>query len=281
MRGIWFGLIIFLSTSGISEAQQVINASQDSIQPIRPAVRPPLVKKPKPIRTEFSGGIRLNTNGWSLFAEKGWVRSAGAKEGDLFYNLRMAQIEFSEIKHPKEIKQTNDEQQGLQPGEPVRPFILGKVNNFYSLKFSYGFRKMIAGKPEPGNVSVHWFLMGGPVVGLLKPYYVDALVPIGGGMGRRDVIKYSDSNARSFLNERLVMGSAGFSKGLNEIKLVPGLQFRTGLHFDFAPGKKTVLAINLGVNAELYTKKIEIMARQNHYPYNVNLFAGFQFGKRW
>ncbi len=280
MRRIWLGMVLILGLTGTSEAQYAGNATQDTLLPVRPAPRP-VVKRPKPVRTELSGGIRLNTNGWSIFAEKGWVKEKGERESDLFYSLKIAQIELSEIKHPKEIKQSNDQQQGMYPDNRIRPYIFGKVNNFYSLKLSYGFRNLIAGKPEPGTVSVHWFGTGGLALGLLKPYYVEAYVPIGGGAARRETIKYTDSTGGSFLNERLVIGGAGFSKGLGEIKIVPGLQLRTGLHFDFAPGRKTVLAVSLGVSAEVYTQKIEIMANQNHVPYNFNLFAGFQFGKRW
>ncbi len=281
MRRIWVGVILLMGLAGTSAAQYAGNGNvtKDTVTPPRPVPRP-VVKKPKPIRTELSGGIRLNTNGWSVFVDKGWVKEKGERESDLFYNLKIVQIELSEIKHPKELKQSND-QQGVSSGERIRPYIFGKVNNFYSLKLGYGFRKMIAGKPEPGTVSVHWFGAGGLALGLLKPYYVEAYVPQGGGTARREIIKYTDSTGGAFLNERLVIGGAGFSKGLGEIKFVPGLQVRTGLHFDFAPGKKTVLAVSLGMNAEVYTQKIEIVANQNHVPYNFNLFAGFQFGKRW
>jgi len=276
------GWVLLTGMAIAADAQQsgsvVPVAVQDTLR--RPQVRKPLVKKPKPLRTELSGGLRLNTNGWSLFAEKGWVKEGEERESDLFYNLKTVQIEFSEVKHPKEMKQTN-EGQGMYSDKP-RPFIYGKINNFYTLNLGYGFRRMIAGKPERGAVSVHWFGTGGLSLGMLKPYYVDAYVPQdNGGRFERRQIKYEDSSNGAFLNERLVIGGAGITKGLNEIKFVPGLQAKTGLHFDFASGKKTVMAIEIGIHAAYYTQKIEIMADQKAFPYNLNAFAGIQFGKRW
>ena len=269
-----------LCRPGLSAAQDATGrvVARDTVRPLpAPVVK---VKKPRPLRTELSGGARLNTNGWSLFMEKGWVKESGERESDLFYNLRIAQIEFSEVKHPKEMKQTNDVQAVYSDDKP-RPYIFGKINNFYTLKLGYGFRKMIAGKPEPGSVSVYWTGVGGLSAGILKPYYVDAYVLSGSGVSREQ-IKYGDeAGGGAFLNEHLVIGGSGFSKGLNELKFVPGLQFRTGLHFDFARNKKTVLAVAVGAAAELYVKKIEIMANQKAYPYNFNAFASFQFGKRW
>ena len=45
-------------------------------------------------------------------------------------------------------------------------YIFGKINNFYALKLGYGYRRMIAGKPDPGTVSIHWIYSGGFSVGL-------------------------------------------------------------------------------------------------------------------
>lgn len=285
MRVIWLVLMLLMGLTYDSYAQQaggggaVVRDTTVAAPAVRPLPRP-IVKRPKPIRTELSGGVRLNTNGWSLFVDKGWVREGEERHSDLFYNLRIAQIEFGEMKHPKEMKQSN-EQQGVNSGDRIRPFIYGKVNNFYSLKLGYGFRKMIAGKPEPRTVSVHWFGVGGLSLGLLKPYYVEAYVPQQGGGAQRETIRYTDSTEAAFLDERLLIGAAGFTKGLGEMKFLPGLQLRTGLHFDFSPTKKTVLAVSVGMNAEIYTRKIEIIANQADVPYVFNLFAGFQFGKRW
>jgi hypothetical protein len=39
-------------------------------------------------------------------------------------------------------------------------------------------------------------------------------------------------------------------------------------------------AIEAGVNFEMYSKKIALMAEQEAHPYFVNIYASIQFGKR-
>lgn len=242
-------------------------------------VMKPKIKKPKPIRSEFSFGFRLNTDGWSVFADKGYVRSED-RQSDYFYNVRLFQVEFGEKKHPKEIKRSNN--LGSSYGEEkAKPFVFGKINNFYNLKLGYGARKMIAGKPEHGTVSIHWVYLGGLTVGIEKPYYVEAYVPQDNfGTLIQQTIKYSEETKESFLTRQYIIGSAGFGRGLNEVKVVPGIHAKTGLHFDFATSKKSKLAIETGVSAELYTRKIELMANQDAVPYFTSIYASFQFGKR-
>ena len=274
-------LLAAVVTAGGAYAQTpVVTSSPDSARKASPIVNPvrkPVVKKPKPIDNEFSAGVRLNTNGWSLFAERGVVKTEETKYRDQFHNINLLYLEISEQKHPKETRSTIN-------GDPqrTRPFVYGKVNNVYTVKAGVARRKMIAGKPESGTVSVHWVYGGGVGVGLLKPYYIEALTTNATtGRFEQQTIRYSDETKGSFLNETYILGASGFAKGLGEIKAVPGINARTGLHFDFSQRKRTKLAIEVGVNTELYTQRIEIMANQEAKPYVVNIYASIQAGKRW
>ncbi len=251
-------------------------AQTGSFQPAPKQVK----KRIQPIQKELSVGYRFNTDGWGVFAEKGYVRSNEGRERDQFYNLRLFQLELDEHKHPKETKsKLSDSQPG---GQSTKPFIFGKINNFYTLKLGYGVRRMIAGKPERGNVSIHWVATGGLALGMEKPYYLDgyiqqdnpgALVPA--------TFKYSDATKAFFLNPQYIRGYAGFGKGLNEISFVPGVHARAGLHFDFSGNRRNVLALEAGMAAEYYTRNITLMANQEAKPYFVNLYASLQFGRRW
>ncbi len=277
-----FAFLLFLCAVTICSSAQISTYSSDTNRALgiqspqyhRPPVKT-IIKRPKPIQHEFSFGARLNTDGWSIFVDKGKVNSEDEKHSDMFYNIKLWQFEFGEKKNPKEVKSTNTQ---LDPysGDKPTPFIYGKINNFYTFKIGYGFRKMIAGKPDPGTVSIHWVGAGGLAVGLLKPYYINAIVN-----NSPETLKYSDSNSSAFLSQTNIVGSAGFSKGLSEIKVIPGLQAKTGLHFDFSTNRKTVLAVETGINGELYTQKVPLMANQKAVPYFVDLYLSFQFGKRW
>ena len=239
------------------------------------------VPKAKPIRTELSVGYRLNSDGWSFYADKGYVRSNETRLRDQFYNLQILELEFGEHKDRTQHKMKAEDANGSSQG---KPFVYGKVNNFYAFKLGYGVRRLIAGKPEPGTVSVHWIGTAGLSLGLIKPYYIEAYAPEGqfGSPLVLQSIKYSQENRDYFLNSgnNYVVGSSGFAKGLGETKIAPGVHLRAGLHFDFAANKKTVLAVETGISAELYFQKIQIMARDEGTASFANVFASIQFGKR-
>lgn len=237
-------------------------------------------KKAKPIEKECSLGARLNTDGWSGFLELGKVQSEESKLSDRFYDIRLLSLELTEHKHIKETRTVNNNS-GLG-GERSSSFIYGKVNNFYALKFGYGKRRMIAGKPEPGTVSIHWIYVGGLSIGLEKPYYIKAYVPQdnpGGLLVLKD-IKYESDDKASFLTKGNIVGGSGWSKGLEETKLVPGIHARTGLHFDFSTNRNTVIALETGIAAELYTRSIVLMAYQKPSALLLNGYVALQFGKR-
>lgn len=271
MRTIIIGGILSLTLSSLGAAAQTISS----------AGAKPVVKKPTPLSKEISGGFRLNTDGWSIFMDKGWIRSNEGKMHDQLYDSRIVQLEFIEHKDPKQIRRAVTDQTPQGGAEKSKPYVYGKINNFYALKVGYGFRKMIAGKPEPGTVSIHWVNEGGFSLGMLKPYYLDGYIPQDNfGTLVPATFKYSDSTKESFLTERYIRGSAGFWKGLDEIEFVPGLQAKTGLHFDFSANRKTLMAVEVGAGLEYYTKGIMIMANQDPRNVFLNLYASFQFGRR-
>lgn len=246
----------------------------DSLKPAivqRPIIRP-RVKRPKPISREFSVGAKITSSGWGFYVDRGIVKSSNSKYSDIFYNIKLWQLDFEEIKNPREMKNIVTDQSGGKSSS----FIYGKVNNFYSLKLGLGTRYMIAGKPDPHTVSIHWMAIGGLSLGLLKPYYINSTYS-----GGSTAIKYTDATHDAFLDPASITGSAGFGKGLSETKVIPGLFVKTALHFDFAASKKTILAVETGIKGEIYSQSVLLMAEQKAVPYFFNIYAGFQFGKRW
>jgi len=236
------------------------------------------VKKPKPLTKELSAGIRLNTDGWGLFVDKGKVISQDAKRMDMFHDVRLFQFEFSERRHPKELRQYGWDVNR----QSEKQYAFGKINNFYSLKFNFGSRKMIAGKPFPHSVSIHWLYAGGLTLGLLKPYYIEAYTSKDGGKTySKENIKYSSTTAGTFLSPVYIVGSSGFSTGIGETKIIPGLHLKSALHFDYAIDKFKVAAVEVGATAEYYIQNIELMANQKAVPYFFNLYASIQLGKRY
>jgi hypothetical protein len=74
--------------------------------------------------------------------------------------------------------------------------------------------------------------------------------------------------------------ASGFSKGLSEINFVPGLQTRLALRFDYGRYRDALSAIELGLGAEFYSKKIQIMAVSPAQNFFFNAYVALEFGKR-
>ncbi len=263
-------MLTLCSTAGY--AQQV-TFSSDSTKTIKQDAPPPIVKlkppKIKPIMHEISFGMRLNTNGWSIYSDYGKSKVQDTKKADMFYNLMYLQFEFTEKKDPKEEKVSTQ----TASSKANSSYIYGKINNFYALKLGVGYRKMIAGKPDPGCVSIHWANTLGFSLGMQKPYYVM--------VAGSEYIKYSDVDKENFLDRAGIRGAGGFSKGLSEIVFIPGGHIKSALHFDFSTNRKNVLGVEAGVNAEFYSQPIALMANNKTVTNFVDLFVAFQFGRRW
>jgi hypothetical protein len=274
MKGLIRSLILLVPCTCITifaHAQDVFRSSADtSGKAARTAAirQPP--KGPKPITGEASFGYRLHTNGWSTYVDLGKVKSTNSKQADMFYNVTYLQLEFSEKKSNKQEKLTSEVNNGN--GNPK--YIYGKINNFYALKLGIGYRKMLAGKPDPGSVSIHWSNVISGSLGMQKPYYLNVY-------SDPNAIKYDEDSKTMFLAKSFITGSAGFGTGLSEIKMIPGGHFKSMLHFDFAANRKKVVGVETGISIDYYAEPVVLMVNQESKPYFIDLFMAFQFGKRW
>lgn len=221
---------------------------------------------------EFSMGARLNTDGWTGFLELGYRKNA------TFVNY--FQLEFSEKKDPKQDRASRVIPVGQGFGISTTPFVYGKMNNFYQAKLGVGQKRLIGGKGNKNGVEVNAIYYGGVAFGLIKPYYLDLMNDTGDPNQRR-VVKYSDAIRDDFLNRDLIYGAGGFSKGWNELTLDPGLHAKLGFRFDWARFNDIISALEVGINAEYYTKKVKIMVDQDGKSFFFNAYVGLQLGKRW
>ncbi|MBO9733064.1 MAG: hypothetical protein J7623_30770 [Chitinophaga sp.] len=214
---------------------------------------------------DFSVGGRLNTDGWTGFVEMGYRKSR--KKVTYF------QFDFSEKKSNKEVKKSSIY-------FTQRPYIYGKQNNFYQAKLGVGQRYMLGGKANKNGVEVDLIYYGGLSVGLLKPYYLNMQIN-----GDNKDVKYDPADPEQFLTAENINGAGGFGKGWDNLTVVPGVHAKLGMRFDWAHFNEVVSALEVGMNAEMYTKKIPIMVVYNGIDYNKQFFFGgyvsLQFGKRW
>ncbi len=237
-------------------------------------------RKIEPLTQEMAVGFRLNSDGWSFLVNRGFIKTVDVEKphtNGLWFDL-------SEKKNPKEARTLNENFNVVNPSElkPVS-YKYGKINNFYQLKIGYGSSKPITGKLDKKSVTINWVYGAGLSLGMLKPYYLDLLIPEG-NVYIRKYDKYTEANKESFLdlnNQGTIVGGSDFTKGISEIKLKPGLALRSGFYFDYTSNRKTFLGIEIGLSAEIYSQKIPIMINTNNSAYFLNVYADVRFGKRW
>jgi hypothetical protein len=228
---------------------------------------------------DASIGLRLTSNGWAVFGNLG--RNINQKRSSFY------QLEFAEIKHSKERKQTSENFGGVE--YPPKPYVFGKQNAFLALHLGIGRKILLGEKAEKAGVQVSFNYLVGPSLGLLKPYYLDLIYTGGTQQKMVQQHKYDPNDpeaAGKFLDFTQIYGSSGFSKGLAETRPIPGIHVKAGFNFDWASWGEFIKAIEVGATADIYYKRIPIMVpdlyEQNpNRAYFVGLYVAGQLGKKW
>ena len=230
---------------------------------------------------EITGDIKLlQTNGFAF-----GVNIARLKA---YYLTRYINIEFGELKHPKQYRQSFDFQR--QSARVSRAFVFGKQNNFFVLRAGFGEKRYFSEKAKRRGVAFGISYEGGPSLGLLKPYYLELIRSTEPGSVDNFVVrseKYNEDNNSTFLEISRIYGSSGFAQGLGELSVVPGLHGKFALHFDWGAFDEFVKAIEAGVMVDVFPRTIPIMiespqvANTENRPFFINLYVNLQLGKRW
>ncbi len=213
-----------------------------------------------------SFSFKFNSDGWGMFYERGKYKTV--TKTNLWW------IELGEHKHPKEEKVPTISASG--GFLIVSSYIYGKRNNFYNLKLGFGQQKLIGGKGNKNGVAVSAIYGGGLTAGLLKPYYIEIQNPT---TNKQEQIKY-DNNDNLFLDPTIILGRGGLTKGFGEMKFVPGAHLRTALRFDYGRYNEVVSALEVGLNAEYYSKKMPILLLNKEKSFFFNAYVALTFGKR-
>lgn len=224
---------------------------------------------------EVVSDFRLNTNsGWSL----------GAAWGDLktYYLTRFYYVNIGELKHTKEFKDGTF-------SSSYGSYIFGKQNNFFLLRTGIGEKRYFSEKDRKKGVAVGVSYRVGPTLGLLKPYYLDISPlesPVRGLYPYSKPTKYSTTTSNDFLDKNKITGASGFTTGWGELKPQLGGNIMGSVHFDWGAYDEFVKAMEIGVMADIYMKKVPILVESptlnnvENRPFFINLFVNFQFGKR-
>jgi hypothetical protein len=97
-------------------------------------------------------------------------------------------------------------------------------------------------------------------------------------------IKYTPETEALFLDKTKITGSDGLFTGLSESSIVPGAYGRVGVHLDWGAFDEFLRALEVGIQLDVFPKKLPIMVPLNgvneNKPYFLNLYVSLQLGKR-
>lgn len=211
-------------------------------------------------RNERSFAVLLNSDGFGISYRE-------AQRVD-FLNKRIFEIEGGYLKSPKEYKESNPWYE--TPGT----FVYGKINAAFYLRGSYGHQRELYKKADLGGVAIRYFYSAGPSFALYKPIFYRILHEI--TPNEFDIIdeKFDPGVTQPYD----IYSRASFTKGLNEIKILPGLFVKGGFNFEYSKLDKVIHAVEIGATLTGYPKKIPIMATNSNKAIFFSIFVSYRFG---
>lgn len=147
------------------------------------------------------------------------------------------------------------------------------MNYMYAAKL--GAQKWInfGNKGNKNGVSVTGNFGGGLSLGVLRPYEIR--------VGDTYISYHSDSTAflNAIRNYELSDGPS-FSNGWKNLKFVPGLYVKPAIRFDYGKYNEIISAIEIGISAEFYSKKVQQMIWQDSKQFFFSPYVALIGGKR-
>jgi len=147
---------------------------------------------------------------------------------------------------------------------------------------------LLGNKSNKAGVSVSANFGGGIIIGLLRPYELQAVKFIDSTEYTIKYIKYNSADSALFLTPGDVgpaamegfIGGPDFGQGWNDLSVVPGLYAKTSLRFDYGRYNETVSAWEVGLTAELYNKKIPQVVFAKQQQFFLSAYVSLMFGSR-
>jgi hypothetical protein len=217
--------------------------------------------------------FRLHTHGWALNYQIGTIKS--------YYKTSYYEFGLGELYHHKEVSTSTDPVGGNSIGNSFRSYTYGKQNNAFVLRGGMGFKRYYSEKASKNGVAVGILLAGGLTAAVMKPYYLEV-----GKFNKEGAksIKYSPETEAVFLDKSKITGSDGLFTGLSESSIIPGAYGRVGVHLDWGAFDEFLKALEVGIQIDMYPKRLPIMVPLNgiseNKPYFLNLYVSLQLGKR-
>ena len=211
-------------------------------------------------RNEKSFAILLNSDGLG-------VSYRAAKRID-YRNKNLYEIDAGSLRNIKEYKSVND---------LGNSYIFGKLNSTFFLRGGIGHQHELFKKADLGGIAIRYFYSAGPVFAIYKPIYyrVYHLIP---ATTNEYELKDEKFDVATIASPQDIYSKASFTKGLDEIKAMPGLYAKLGFNFEYSKEDKIIHAIEIGGQVNAFPIKIPIMAENNNKSLFFSLFVSYRFG---
>lgn len=194
------------------------------------------------------------------------------------YRSWIFNFDLTEVKPEKERRNST----GIfsTPNTNSTAYVYGKRNNFFLARLGGGQKVYISEKSSSQSLTVAFSYQGGFTLGALKPYYLQ-LIYRTDSTYRPSTEAYSEENKLVFLNPNNIVGSGGFRRGWDELKIRPGIFLKTALWIELGSDTHILGALEFGTIIDAFAQPIPILALTNSSPVMFHLYANFYFGGRW
>jgi hypothetical protein len=227
-------------------------------------------------RKERAFEARAYTNGGLIGMNFGKIKT--------YYKTNYYHLSIGYLKDPREKRQNRN--LSFSFPERSKAFAFGKQNSVINLRGGIGRKRFISEKAKRKGIAVGYDYQIGPSIAVLKPYFLELLYTLENGGVTDRVLrteKYSPENAQKFTTYNEVFGGAGYFQGFDDLSFVPGIQAQIGVFFSMGAFDKYVKALEIGIMADIYSKKLPIMVETedvSNKPYFINFYVKFVMGKR-
>lgn len=195
---------------------------------------------------EFLAGINFNTNAGLIGGFMLRYSTLVYEKKNQFHNFG---FEVGIVKHPKELRYASQQSGGT--------FIAYKSNHLVVLRPSYGREFVLFHKGNEDGVQLDFILNGGISLGVLTPYFIQYQTGTTTETVAYDPVTTPEIN--------LVINSSGYTTGLGQSKVVPGLHLKTGFSFEYGHFTNKVTGLEAGFLFEVFAKKMVMMEAPANY----------------
>lgn len=192
--------------------------------------------------TEFTWGINKNTASGLI---GGLVFKKGRKLSDQI--VETYGLEIVNVKHPQEVRRNSN--------STGNPFIFGKSNYLYAIRFQYGRDFILFKKAPQQGVEIKAVTAIGPTLGVVAPYFIERSVDNSSFNTVHE--QYNPENMNHGFGN--ILGTGNLFEGLFQSKIQPGINTKVGFNFELGTIKSQVTGFEAGFLLDSYFKKVVIM----------------------